>query len=450
MSSSNAGKRKRRSEEKGNPNSDVDAARSGLVSLNGLSYLLSPDLSVAVSRKHVTSFAQQNSYSPGQKISLILNSGAQYIDPQNSFLKLTVNNITDVSGEFGLGSAVNLFRRVVLSSRSGDEIERVDRVNKLQVILDRYTKDKSWMATVGSAAGYAPTGSGGITAENYNAILPSTSTDGSNTRTYCIPLGCLSSLFRSYDKLLPAHLMSGMRWELELESAQVAFKATGGTLNYVVSDVELHMDAYTLTDSVTRVLNETAATSGLEIPFVTYSHIQDSVSEGSNNFEIRKAVSRALTIITKLSANENFAGQDAKDSMASIEHNIESIQTRVGSLYFPNNPVSGSSPDRTLTETYLHTLHAFGKLKAHSAPNSVSLDEFKNKLTAFCTTLERSSSLNLTGVPVNASRVCEVRMKVGQASNTTDAIPASDQVCDSWLSYVRLIRCFINNVEVEE
>ena len=116
------GKRKRRSEEKANPNSDVDAARSGLVSLNGLSYLLSPDLSVAVSRKHVTSFAQQRSYTPGQKISLILNSGAQFIDPQNSFLKLTVKNATESHGFFGIGSAVNLFRRVVISSRSGDEV----------------------------------------------------------------------------------------------------------------------------------------------------------------------------------------------------------------------------------------------------------------------------------------------------------------------------------------
>jgi hypothetical protein len=57
-----------------------------------------------------------------------------------------------------------------------------------------------------------------------------------------------------------------MRFEFELESARVAMKSIGSTaVNYSVKDVELHMDSYTLTDSVTRVLNETAATTGLEI-----------------------------------------------------------------------------------------------------------------------------------------------------------------------------------------
>ena len=121
-----AGKRKRRSEEPANGNGDVDAARSGLVSLNGLDYVLQPDLSVAVARKHVTNYAQQPGYSPGQKISIIMNSGSQYIDPQNSFLKLTVENTTDAGGTFGLGSACNLFKRIVISSRSGDEVERVE------------------------------------------------------------------------------------------------------------------------------------------------------------------------------------------------------------------------------------------------------------------------------------------------------------------------------------
>ena len=143
------------------------------------------------------------------------------------------------------------------------------------------------MSTVGSAMGYT----NNVTKippdrNDMNFLMPMgdtiTPTGGEATktkadiRTYSIPLSSISSLFRSYDKLLPSHLMSGMRFEIELESARVAFQSiqtgTTGTssINVTVSDVELHMDAYTLTDSVTRVLNESAATSGLEIPFVTY------------------------------------------------------------------------------------------------------------------------------------------------------------------------------------
>jgi hypothetical protein len=289
MSSNIASKRKRRSEEGSNPNNDVDSARSGLVSLNGLSYLLAPDLSVCTSRKHVTSFAQQPSYTQGQKISIILNSGSYFIDPQNSFLNLTVTNTGNCNARLGMGSACNLIRRIVISSRSGDEIERVDRVNQLAVVLDRYTKSSQWMNTVGSAAGYTDM----VTSlsdpdddeTDFNCIYRSGTAGGRDERTYSIPLSSISSLFRSYDKLLPSHLCSGMRFEFELESGDIAYRMTpklteDTTFNYVVSDVELCMDAYQLTDSVSRVLNETAATSGLEIPFVTYSHVSDSVKEG--------------------------------------------------------------------------------------------------------------------------------------------------------------------------
>jgi hypothetical protein len=244
------------------------------------------------------------------------------------------------------------------------------------------------------------------------------------------------------------------RFEIELESARVAFKsiltATSGTssINVTISDVELHMDAYTLTDSVTRVLNETAATSGLEIPFVTYGHVQDSVKQGSNNFEVRKAVSRSLSVITKLSTNDNVAGEEYQDSMASSIFNVESFQTRVGSLYFPNQPISGANRDRTITECYLHANHAFGKLKASSAPSSIGIKEYRDDLACLVTTLERSNALQLTGVPVNASRVCENRVNVGP--DTVTAQTAANQVCDSWLCYVRLIRVFINSLEVEE
>jgi hypothetical protein len=118
------------------------------------------------------------------------------------------------------------------------------------------------------------------------------------------------------------------------------------------------------------------------------------------------------------------------------------------SLYFPNNPISGESRDRTLTETYLHACHAFGKLKSSSAPSTIGIKEYRDNLAAMVTTLERSNALQLTGVPDNASRVCENRVSIGKDEVTT--IKATEQICDSWLCYVRLCRVFINSLEVEE
>jgi hypothetical protein len=51
---------------------------------------------------------------------------------------------------------------------------------------------------------------------------------------------------------------------------------------------------------------------------------------GDNNFEIRKAVSRSLSVITKLSVNDSTTDEEKKDSMASAIYNVESAQTRVG------------------------------------------------------------------------------------------------------------------------
>jgi hypothetical protein len=97
---------------------------------------------------------------------------------------------------------------------------------------------------------------------------------------------------------------------------------------------------------------------------------------------------------------------------------------------------------------YLHTQHAFGKLKTPSAPGTISMMQYRDNLAVMVTSLERSSALQLTGIPVNASRVCENRIKIGPKKETGQ--DASEQIADSWLSYVRLLRVFLNSVEVEE
>ena len=99
-------------------------------------------------------------------------------------------------------------------------MERCDRVNKLNCILDRYTKGQEWMSSVGSAMGYTNNyESATADRDDWNSIMPTGDTvatvpTGADVRTYSIPLSSVSSLFRSYDKLLPSHLMSGCRFEI--------------------------------------------------------------------------------------------------------------------------------------------------------------------------------------------------------------------------------------------
>jgi hypothetical protein len=58
--------------------------RQGLITVNDLSYVLEPDLSVAVNKTTKKHFFQSTSYDPSQNGICIFNSGADYIDTRRS------------------------------------------------------------------------------------------------------------------------------------------------------------------------------------------------------------------------------------------------------------------------------------------------------------------------------------------------------------------------------
>ena len=151
MSATGSSKRRREDGASGG-----DVARRGLVSLNQLDYVLQPDLSVAVSRNMKRHFFQRTKYSPGTDAICILNSGADYIDPQHSYLAFDVE-CKGKAISLGSGSGLNFIERVILTTRSGDELERVADVNKLSGLINAYTRSSEWKRTTGSMMGYSVT-----------------------------------------------------------------------------------------------------------------------------------------------------------------------------------------------------------------------------------------------------------------------------------------------------
>ena len=80
--------------------------RQGLISVNNLTYVLEPDLSVATNKTHKVHYFQANNYTSGQNAICILNSGADYIDTRRSWLQFDVTLPGDHVGHFGAhGSA---------------------------------------------------------------------------------------------------------------------------------------------------------------------------------------------------------------------------------------------------------------------------------------------------------------------------------------------------------
>jgi hypothetical protein len=124
-------------------------------------------------------------------------------------------------------------------------------------------------------------------------------------------------------------------------------------------------------------MNEEAAMRGLEMVFSSWYH-HTSTQKGGNttdaNIEVRKAVSRALGVLTHIRPVDRKAANYVGDYFKSKQYANTSYQLRLGSLYFPLQPINTrfGGANGSLYESYHHTQRGFGKIKTASAPTGVS------------------------------------------------------------------------------
>lgn len=454
-----------------------DSKRNAMISVNNLTYSLEPDLSVAVNNTHKNHFFQSPDYTHTQRAICILNSGADYIDTIRSFLCFRVRAKATMEGNgvlFGEnGSALNLINRITISSRSGDELSRIRKLNLLQAARLPYQMDHQWARTCGELAGY---GKGFVT------TLSGDSYSDAEGLTVAIPLYLLSDFF-GYGRLMPAMLMSGLRIEIEWETPNEAFQyvtaagvgnlangvvgtlplvsGTGTLEEYKIDNIYISAKSVQLTDATQRALNEMSAVNGLEIVYTDWETTEQGLNADKVNMEVRKASSRALAALVRIRPNYTSESEKREaDTNRSEDWDIKQYQWQLGSLYFPQQPIKaraagGNAPQLAAPEAYAHALDCFDKLQPNSRPPIVRLyhdqtsgqDTFMREFSAFTTgsctigvTLERSSLFSLSGIPINNSRVLSFQADFQTAKARNVSI---------FLKYVKLARVFLNNVEVE-
>ena len=405
-----------------------DVAKQGLISYNSLSYKLPPDLSVTVSRSNTNQFFSQNNYLAGGTAVNILNTGSAYIYGPNSYLAFTIINRSDGTVTFGQGTAVNLIKRLTITTRSGDVIERIDNVNVLHYITARYGHSVTWQNSIQF---------GELMGKGVQPIAPEAEL------RVVIPLSEISGLFR-YQNLLPSCLMSGLRIEFEFEPALNALVGAGPTtgLNYELKDVVISADSYILTDLILQQLNMSASSTRLEIVINTFFNTQASRAGNSNvNLESRKAVSRALRAFFKERPPKGIGASnvDAFASLAVSTDGIIDAQVRVGSLYFPNSSLRNSNPEHNAAELYAMTVRSFSTLGGDKAVGT-SLTQYKTGHAVLGVALERSTSHDLAGIPISNSRVLALNATFARA-------PAGGiaTLIDFYLEHIVLIRAFLSN-----
>lgn len=240
-------------------------ARMGMIQINDLVYKLETDLSVAINRTHKNQYFQNASYLNTQTAIAIVNSGADYIDPRRSWFSFEVITPTTVletyagaqgnadwanafvSFYFGKnGSVLNLIDSVVVSTRSGDELSRVNDFAQLMYMLIPEMFGYEWRDTVGQEMGFGSfIGGKNNTSFTYNngaagagppsIVQPASGPlllDGPSgpllsgvseqrRQKFAVPLYLLSPIF-NYGRLIPSMLMSGLRIEIKWKPLEVA------------------------------------------------------------------------------------------------------------------------------------------------------------------------------------------------------------------------------------
>jgi len=265
---------------------------------------------------------------------------------------------------------------------------------------------------------------------------------------------------------------------------------TGNTplVGYSIVDPVFNLCSIQLSDAVQRHLNEFSAVNGLEIVYADWDRTCAPIS-GSTvaiHTEVRKSASRALQVFaTVISATPGV--QYTRNSFASVKGGIwNNYQWQLGSLYFPhqkatdNNSDPAIHEDNMLGQCYAYTADAFDRFHPKAAPTMMTLHgdgvdwrriaiigvetyteynpdtylvpnslrgkrgSFSNGAWVVGTTLERSTMFDLSGVPINNSRVLALNGEFNFGGSDTDG------TLMVFLKYVRLARVFLINIEVEQ
>lgn len=144
---------------------DTGDQMADLLNWNNLTYKM-PVTNSVVSARNIKKYpADRNSYSWGLggtgsagPIFFHLQAGEQYVDWGKSFLEITLEHdprcAETVWLNYGLGSICNFIETVIVTTRSGTEIHRIEQFNRWRALQDRLHEKSAWFKQIGSMMGY--------------------------------------------------------------------------------------------------------------------------------------------------------------------------------------------------------------------------------------------------------------------------------------------------------
>lgn len=411
-----------------------DKLAESLLQVNKLLYKMPPNLGITNRRNHRTDYFQQAEYKNGETMVLDSQVGTDFVDAKNSYLKFKFTPNAECN--FGTASAANVINRVLVRTRTGKEICRVENANLLTKYCQLYDCPKDWVESLGKAQGY-----GG------DSVIVT-------GKVFIIPLWVIPCF--NVDKLLPPQMTTGLRIEIELESPSVATKeeAVGvPCTSYTIGRPEIHWDTHDLADQFKRKISEMASSQGLNVVHKEYFHsIVSGAAQTDYNFDIKKACSKALKL--KIISRNNTelsspATAQASDSMRSEGYNWVRWQSHIGADYFPNQPLTVDNVGLDgNAEAYWATQFACGKANQCWYPSSVTPDQYTAAEAMIAFNYNKSSVSELQGYQVNNSRAVIVDLTADTAA--VKGTGADVRRLDVYLCFLRAAKYFTSNAEVRD
>jgi hypothetical protein len=141
---------------------EQDAGVRALIDVNGLSYKMTPGMSIATSRVKRQWDAMRPSYAENEIITIPISTGAAFVDPANSTVSFQLRiNVTAAAASQYLWywgndtkrrqNALNLFSDMRIVHSSGYEVDRiVSRFGAWSYIKNSFSKPEAWHDTHGS------------------------------------------------------------------------------------------------------------------------------------------------------------------------------------------------------------------------------------------------------------------------------------------------------------
>jgi hypothetical protein len=419
-----------------------DRLVESLLAINQLQFTLPPQLGIATSRKHVVMFPQQASYTGASTIIIDSQTGSTYVDPFNSYFVFKVALTTNVPWSWGSGSVANLIDRIIVRSRSGKELSRVESFPLWAKFSQLYSNGRDWVQTIGRSQGYVAYG-----------VAPTNSSYGdsytsADTHTFILPLHVIPCFKPLNGKLLPPQLMEGLRLEITLANPATAVTSYNATPLTSVSSVvtpELHYDCFTIADQFARKIIDMSARSGLKLLYEEAFHTLVVSNTTTINFDIKKACSKGLRLLL-IPRDSAVVGVVNADPVASNPYPFLTQQINIGSEYIPNQKLTTGTDSNNFIEAYYQTMFAHNAL---SGSTSISPTDYlgtpdrKTYNSAMtCFTLNKSNVTGLNGFVINNSRALVVNL-------TRVALPAGLRV-DAFLVHLRSLDVMVSNVSVAD